>query len=168
MYHQNVLHHWRAAVKEVCSITSLRQKRRSCSFASLRQRKRASLPWQRLLCGARGKRRNECRGGCRKELAHGITSSVPSHLFLFASWTHGQRKRRRMAPRPGLARCRCFQTCYCVFPCLSKRASPPGVLSLVCVWRWLNALRKLRVLRFFGRGSQGGPALRASMFILLT
>ena len=68
--------------------------------------------------------------------------------------------------RPGLGRC--DRNCFCVFPCLSEIMSPSSaVLIELAVFVIAGGLELVaEIQKHLGTGrSQGGPALRASMFI---
>jgi len=90
---------------------------------------------QRLLCGTTEERRRNERFGKAAAERTGARHEFPLNplVYLCLLLEHME-KAKAKGGRPGLALAsRCVQKCFCVFSCLSKRASPSVVLSSVCV-----------------------------------
>ena len=129
-----VLHHRRAAVKEVCPSTSSRQQRWLCSFASLRQRNRVFIMAAAALRHQR--KSGEMSASGRPQKRTGARHKFPLYpLFIFCLLLEHMEKAKAKGKRRTPRACsRCVRKCFCAVSCLSKRASPSVVLSSLGKW----------------------------------
>ena len=134
----NVLHHRRAAVKEVCPSTSSRQQRWLCSFASLRQRNRVFIVAAAALRHQRCQRKSgEMSASGRPQKRTGARHKFPLYpLFIFVCFLNTWKKQKQKAKG-------------------GRRT--PGLLSLcsTVLLRCLLLVKKSRRLRCFELGARG-------------
>jgi hypothetical protein len=157
-----VLHHRRAAVNEVCPSTSSRQQRWLCSFASLRQRNRVFIMAAAALRHQRCQRKSgEMNASGRPHKRTGAWHKFPLYpLFIFCLLLEHIEKAKAKGKRrtPGLLSLCSTVLLRCLFLVKKSRRLRCFELGVRgCFCRWLIHLGSW--------GSQGGPALRASMFI---
>ena len=159
MYHQyatiqvNVLHHRRAAVKEVYPSTSSRQQRWLCFFVSLRQRNRVFIMAAAALRHQRCQRKSgEMSASGRPQKRTGARHNISSLLLEHMEKAKGKRRTPGLLSLCSAVLLRCL---LLVKKSRRLRCFELGVRGFFC--RWLIHLGSW--------GSQGGPALRASMFI---
>ena len=138
MYHQlttiqvNVLHHRRATVNEVCfSTRKLATAKMIMLFCKLSTTK-AGVHHSSGCSAAPQRKSGEMGASGRLQKRTGARHKFPL-VYLRLLLEHME-KAKAKGGRPVLALVsRCDQKCFCVFSCLSKRASPSIVLSSVYV-----------------------------------
>ena len=143
MYHQlttiqvNVLHHRRATVNEVCFSTRKLATAKMIMLFCKPSTTKAGVHHSSGCSAAPQRKSGEMGASGRLQKRTGARHKFPLNplVYLRLLLEHMEKaKAKAKGGRPVLALVsRCDQKCFCVFSCLSKKASPSVVLSSVCV-----------------------------------